>query len=87
MSELPEAISAEKEKEKEKEKYFHPETGEEISKNAWKKLQKGGKVKKEKPAAPLPKKEKKRRKEERSRSVRRSHAGRRKETHRGCVSA
>ena len=50
MSALPAAVPAEKEKEK----YFHPETGEEISKNAWKKLQKPAKVKKEKVAPPPP---------------------------------
>ncbi len=39
-----------------KEKFFHPETGEELSKNAWKKLQKdGGKPKKEKKGFPPPK--------------------------------
>ena len=60
MSDLPAAV------EKEKEKFFHPETGEEISKNAWKKLQKPAKVKKEKVAPPPPgeKKEKKEKGEE-----------------------
>ena len=56
----------------EKEKFFHPETGEEMSKNAWKKFQKGGdKPKKEKKGFPpakaagdKPKKEKKEKKEE-----------------------
>lgn len=47
--------------------YFHPETGEKISKNAFKKLQKGAPVKKEKkekpaPAADSEKKEKKEKK-------------------------
>ena len=48
-----------------KEEFFHPETGEKMSKNAWKKMQKGGdKPKKEKalptpPAANKTKKEKK----------------------------
>jgi len=50
---------------KEKEEFFHPETGEKLSKNAYKKAMKGGeKPKKEKaaPSAPnlnKPKKEKK----------------------------
>ena len=50
MSDLPPPAPAEEGKTKER--FFHPETGEEISKNAWKKLQKPAKVKKEKPVAP-----------------------------------
>lgn len=38
----------------EKEEFLHPETGEKISKNAWKKLQKGEPVKKEKKEKPVP---------------------------------
>lgn len=50
-----------------KEVFFHPETGEQISKNAYKKLMKGGpkKEKKEKPA-PAPPTEKKDKKEKKS---------------------
>ena len=49
------------------ESYFHPETGEKISKNAFKKLQKGVPIKKEKKEKPVPvdsteKKEKKEKK-------------------------
>ena len=51
MSDLPQPPN--EGDEKVKEKFFHPETGEEMSKNAWKKLQKGpGKVKKGEGAKP-----------------------------------
>jgi hypothetical protein len=50
MSDLPPAVPAGEDKAKEQ--FIHPETGEEISKNAWKKLQKPAKVKKGMPTPP-----------------------------------
>jgi valyl-tRNA synthetase len=46
------------------ESYFHPETGEKISKNAFKKLQKGPKKEKKEKVAPVPSTEKKKEKKE-----------------------
>ena len=49
--------------EAEGQEYFHPETGEKISKNAFKKLQKGPKKEKKEKPAPVPAGEKKEKKE------------------------
>jgi valyl-tRNA synthetase len=59
--EIPPIPAASGDDNKDVEKFFHPETGEQISKNAYKKLMKGGPVKKEKKEKPVfaEKKEKK----------------------------
>ncbi len=62
MSEFENTNAGDEPQDDSKEEFFHPETGEKISKNAWKKLQKNGgkeKAPKKEKVAPNPQKEKK----------------------------